>query len=470
MNYYADLHIHSRFSRATSRQCDLENLALGAARKGIAVIGSGDFTHPGWRAELADGLVAAEPGLYRLAADAETDLQQRLPAACRARVRFMLTGEISTIYKKGERTRKVHHLILVPGFEAAEKVVQRLSSIGNLASDGRPILGLDSRHLLEIVLESDPGSYLIPAHIWTPWFSVLGSRSGFDSVDECYGDLAPHVFALETGLSSDPPMNWQVSSLDRYRLVSNSDAHSPAKLAREATAFDTDIDFFAIRRALESGEGYAGTVEFFPEEGKYHLDGHRKCGVRLSPEETRGHGGRCPVCGGALTVGVMHRVAELADRAAGPPPATAGDVRSLVPLAEIIAEIRGTGVASLGVRRAHEHVISRLGPELFVLQHAPLEEVARAGSAVLAEALARLRRGEVLREAGYDGEYGVIRMFGEEERRRLTRGGLLFDLPPAAHPKRAQRKAAKSEEEVVVESPGRVRARRARSPAASRTW
>ena len=336
MRFHADLHIHSKYSRATSRDLDLEHLSAWAGRKGLAVVGTGDFTHPAWRAELKQKLVPAEPGLFRLLPEIEREVERSLPPACQARTRFMLTVEISTIYKKAERTRKVHHCLFAPDFETADRISAALARIGNIASDGRPILGLDSRNLLEITLESDPGAYLIPAHIWTPWFAALGSQSGFDSIEACYGDLTPHIFAVETGLSSDPSMNWRLSQLDRYRLVSNSDAHSPAKLGREATTFDTDIDYFAIRRALETGHGYVGTVEFFPEEGKYHADGHRKCNVRQSPAETLANGGRCLVCGDPTTIGVLHRVEALADRDEheARPPATAGEVSSLVPLAE----------------------------------------------------------------------------------------------------------------------------------------
>jgi uncharacterized protein (TIGR00375 family) len=327
----------------------------------------------------------------------------------------------------------VHHLIYAPDFATVDRINARLARIGNIASDGRPILGLDSRDLLEIALESDPGAYFIPAHIWTPWFAALGSQSGFDSIAECYGDLAPHIFAVETGLSSDPAMNWRVSFLDRYRLVSNSDAHSPGKLGREATAFDCELDYFAIRRALETGAGYAGTVEFFPEEGKYHLDGHRKCNIRLTPRETIAAGGCCPVCGERVTIGVEHRVETLADRsdATVTPPATAGAVASLVPLPEVLSEIAASGPASKAVERSYDKVIGMLGPELHVLQEAPLEDVARAASPLLAEALTRLRKGDVIREAGYDGEYGVIRLFEARELERLTAGDVLFDAPVA---------------------------------------
>lgn len=431
MRFHADLHIHSKHSRATSKNCDLENLAFWARKKGIAVVATGDFTHPVWLAELKEKLVPAEPGLFRLRPDLEQAVAARLPAACQGPTRFMLSVEISTIYKKGELTRKIHHLIYVPDFDAADRVVAQLGRIGNIASDGRPILGLDSRHLLEITLQSSPDAYLVPAHIWTPWFAVLGSRSGFDSITECYGDLADHIFAVETGLSSDPAMNWRISFLDKYRLVSNSDAHSPAKLGREATLFDTDLDYFALRRALETGDGYVGTVEFFPEEGKYHMDGHRKCGIRLTPEETKANDGRCPVCGQPVTVGVMHRVDALADRdeAETAPPATAGDVASLVPLPEILSEIVGTGPNSQKVGRSYERLLGRLGAELPLLETVPVEDIAKADSSLLAEAISRLRAGKVIRDAGYDGEYGVIRLFDEAELRRHTAGGLLFDLP-----------------------------------------
>jgi ATP-dependent DNA helicase UvrD/PcrA len=420
MSFYADLHVHSKWSRACSRDCDLEHLALWAQRKGIRVIGTGDFTHPRWFEELRERLLPAEPGVFRLPDELERAVADRLPPACRAPVRFLLSVEISTIYKRGERTRKVHHLVYLPDLEAAARFNQRLGKVGNITADGRPILGLDSRDLLEITLESGEGAYLVPAHAWTPWFSPLGSQSGFDSVEECYGDLADHIFALETGLSADPPMCWRVSSLDRYRLVSNSDAHSPPILGREASRFDTDADYFAIRRALETGEGYLGTVEFFPEEGKYHLDGHRKCGVCLQPAETRAAGGLCPVCGKPLTVGVLHRVEALADRAEGIRPEGAAGYRNLVPLPEVLGEILDCGPKTKTVQRELAGLYARLGPELGILDDVPLDDLRRAGSALLAEAVGRLRRGVVLREAGYDGEYGVIRVFDPAELRAAT--------------------------------------------------
>jgi ATP-dependent DNA helicase UvrD/PcrA len=429
MEFHADLHVHSKYSRATSRDLDLEHLAWWAARKGIAVVGTGDCVHPVWLAEIKDKLVPAGNGLFALKAEIEAEIWKTLPPACRIAVRFMLSVEISTIYKKGERTRKIHHLIYVPDFDAADRLAASLARIGNIASDGRPILGLDSRDLLEVALESGPHSFLVPAHIWTPWFAALGSQSGFDSIDECYGDLSGHIFAVETGLSSDPAMNWRVSSLDRYRLTSNSDAHSPGKLGREATRFSCEPDFLAMRRALETGEGYKGTVEFFPEEGKYHLDGHRACGVRLDPAETIAHDGRCPVCGNRVTLGVAHRVAMLADRKEALPPPTAGAVTNLVPLPEILSEIVGSGVASQGVTHAYDRTTAALGSELSVLEEAPVEDVGRLNP-LLGEAVGRLRAGTVIRQAGYDGEYGVIRLFADGELDRLTRGDLLFEAPP----------------------------------------
>ncbi len=430
MRFYADLHIHSKYSRATSRDCDLENLAFWGRKKGITVIGTGDFTHPAWFKELTEKLVPAEPGLYRLRDDLESEVLRRLPSACYGTTRFMLSVEISTIYKKGDKTRKVHHLIYAPTLEQAGMINQKLGKIGNIRSDGRPILGLDSRHLLEIVLSAGEGCYLVPAHIWTPWFSVLGSKSGFDRVDDCYADLAKHVFAVETGLSSDPEMNWRISHLDRYRLMSNSDAHSPQKLGREACLFETDLDYFAMRRALETGKGYGGTAEFFPEEGKYHMDGHRNCNVRLTPEESRAHGGLCPVCKKPLTLGVLYRVMELADRKEGYKPAEAAAFQSIIPLPEVISEIVHSGVSSQKVCQPYETLLSKLGDELSILNQVPVENIRREGSTLMAEAIGRMRAGQVIREAGYDGEYGRIRLFkdGELEKKMSVSVGVLFEI------------------------------------------
>jgi len=272
MNYIADLHIHSHYSRATSRKLDPENLFIWAQRKGVQVLGSGDLSHPQWLAEMREKLEPSPTadGFYELKPSLAKTLLAEVPAACRAPVHFILSGEISSIYKKDGEVRKVHNVIFFPSFESVQKFQDRLDRIGNIRSDGRPILGLDSRHLLEIVLETDPRGVLIPAHIWTPWFSLLGSQSGFDSVEACFDDLTRHIFALETGLSSDPPMNWRLTQLDRYNLISNSDAHSPENLAREANVFTTELSYDSLFAALreKNHPGFWGTLEFFPEEGK----------------------------------------------------------------------------------------------------------------------------------------------------------------------------------------------------------
>ncbi len=411
MFFYADLHIHSKYSRATSKNCNLEELALWAKKKGLSVISTGDFTHPAWFNEIKEKLVPAENGVFRLNPEIE---KQIFPDGCP--VRFLLSVEISTIYKKWDKTRKVHHVVFVPDIQTAENFRNKLDAIGNIKSDGRPILGLDSRNLLETTLESGEGSYIIPAHIWTPWFSVLGSKSGFDSIEDCYGDLSEHIFAVETGLSSDPEMNWRVSKLDKFRLVSNSDAHSPAKLAREATVFDTSTDYYSIMNALKTGDGYVGTVEFFPEEGKYHEDGHRKCNVCMTPEETKKFNGICPVCGKPMTIGVLNRVCELADRDCNNTfrPATAGKVFSLVPLPEILSEIMQVGASSKSVVFEYERLIKKFCSEFSILQNIPIEELSK-DSPLLGEGISRLRQGKVIKHAGYDGEYGVIKLFEESE-------------------------------------------------------
>ena len=409
-------------------------MAIWAAKKGIHVLGTGDFTHPAWRTELGNKLVPAEPGLFRLRDDIAQALSEEYALPLDNLPRFMLEVEISTIYKKGEKTRKVHHLIYVPDLDAADRLIQSLSRIGNLKADGRPILGLDSRNLLEITLESHPASYLIPAHIWTPWFAALGSKSGFDSIDDCYGDLTQHIFALETGLSSDPDMNRQLSMLDRYQLVSNSDAHSPGKIAREASFFQTDIDYFAIRHALETGQGYGGTVEFFPEEGKYHMDGCRACEVSLSPDQTLELKGLCPKCGKAVTVGVMHRVASLSDRTEPIASEQTKPFHSFVPLPEMLGEIEGVGPKSKKVQAKYEALLKHFDSELTILKTASREALSKAGSDLLAEAIMRMRAGKVHREAGYDGKYGVIRLFTDAELKQETSSGVLFDWPKSTPP------------------------------------
>ena len=433
METIADLHIHSRYSIATGKQADLEHLDLWGRYKGVQVVGTGDCTHPEWLKEMAAKLELVASGTYVLKAGLSLPLGLQGPAWQEIPpVRFVISGEVSAIYKKAGRVRKVHLLLLLPNLTAAEKLSQRLARLGNVASDGRPILGLDAKFLLELVLEIDPRSLVIPAHIWTPWFSVLGSKSGFDSLEECFETGLDHIYALETGLSSDPAMNWRVGALDRFLLISNSDAHSPQKLGREANLFTVPPTYPDLASALRSQEGFAGTLEFFPQEGKYHLDGHRHCGLRLGPEEAEGLQGLCPKCGKPLTYGVLHRVRDLADRPAGARPPAAKPYESLIALPEVLSEVMQVGAASKKLQQRYFRLLEVLGPELEVLRRMPLETLAQEGGVLLAHGLDQMRRGEVHIAGGYDGEYGKISLFTPEERRRLQGQGAFFSLPATA--------------------------------------
>lgn len=408
MGFIADLHVHSRHSRATSREMTPEGLWRWAQLKGIAVVGTGDFTHPGWLKELGEKLEPAEDGLFRLKKEYQTG---DVPPSCRSEVLFMLQAEISSIYSKGRKVRKVHSIVFVPGFKEAERINERLSRVGNLGSDGRPILGLDAKSLLQTVLDVSPEAELVPAHAWTPHFSVFGAASGFDSLAECFEELTPHIHAIETGLSSDPPMNRMLSALDGITLISNSDAHSPWKLGREANVFDTRTSYQDIMEAIRTGRGFVKTIEFFPEEGKYHYDGHRRCRVCLHPEETIRNHYSCPVCGRPLTVGVLHRVRALSDRK------TPKDVAytSIIPLQEIIAEVLGKGVNTMAVTRMYFTLLEALGSEFTVLMDSPLEDIGRAGGASLSDAVGRVRSGDIHISPGFDGEYGKISIFEPAE-------------------------------------------------------
>jgi uncharacterized protein (TIGR00375 family) len=427
--FIADLHIHSRFSRATSKNLTPRNLVAWAAIKGIDVLATGDFTHPGWMEMITNQLAAEENGLLRLK-DPKA-LEQELPWYSgnldAAHIRFMLCTEISSIYKKRGKVRKIHNLVFMPSLDAAMRFNTRLAQVGNLASDGRPILGLDARDLLEMVLETDPLAYLVPAHIWTPWFSLFGSKSGFDRIEDCFGDLSPEIFALETGLSSDPEMNWMLSALDRFSLISNSDAHSGEKLGREANIFSGEPSFAGIRAALRREDGqvrFEGTYEFYPEEGKYHLDGHRKCGVVFEPEKTSAQRGLCPVCGKPLTIGVLNRVFALSDRDVPVRPAHHPDFFSLVPLTEVLSEILGVGPGTKKVQGMYSQLVRDFGSEFTILRSVPEEDLRRS-SKVLAEALRRMRTGIVHRTSGYDGEYGRISMFSSQELLEFKHGRML---------------------------------------------
>ena len=394
-----------------------EPKAQPAHSKALIILATGDFTHPAWFRQLKEQLVEAEPGFFRLR---DEQVAAALPGVRpeAITVRFLLSAEISSIYKRHGRVRKVHNLLYVPSWEAAERINVKLAGIGNLSADGRPILKLDSRDLLEILLEAASDGFLVPAHIWTPWFSLFGSKSGFDRIEDCFGDLSGEIFALETGLSSDPAMNRLLSALDRFTLISNSDCHSPSKLGREVNCFATGFDYFALRAALKdpTGGGFQGTIEFYPEEGKYHADGHRNCGVCLDPLATKALALQCPVCQRPLTIGVSHRVLELADRVS--PLYRLGDpgFTSTIPLVEVLGEILGRGPGSKAVSSLYVTLINRFGSEFTLLRHTPEEELRRF-SPRLGEAIARLRRNRVFRQPGYDGEFGRIRLFAAEEGR-----------------------------------------------------
>lgn len=420
-----DLHTHSHFSRATSKNADLSGLYYWGKLKGINVIGTGDFTHPEWFAELRENLEPAEPGLFRLKPEIADEVDKTLPETVRGNIlRFVLTVEIATIYSKGGKVRKLHQLLIAPSFTAVSEINARLERIGNLKADGRPILGLDSKELLRHTLEADSNAFYIPAHIWTPWFGLFGSKSGFDTIQEAYEDLAPEIRAIETGLSSDPSMNRRVQNLDGISITSHSDAHSPQKLGREATAVKADLTYDAVIGALRTNdERLVGTIEFFPEEGKYHYDGHRACNVRFTPEETKAHDGICPVCNKPVVVGVDYRISELADpnRAAGFEPDDGKRVEYIIPLPEILAELHGTkSVSSVKVVADYERAYRQLGDEFSILRNVPIAQINDAGFPALALAIERMRRREVVLDPGFDGVFGVIRVFKDTAERLET--------------------------------------------------
>jgi len=452
MRFTADLHVHSKYSRATSTDMSLEKLWRWAQLKGITVIGTGDFTHPKWFQELKEKLEPIGNNIFKLKDNYQ---KEDIPASCKADVYFMLTAEISSIYSKNGRTRKIHNIILAPDLSTVSRLNARLSKIGNLSADGRPILGLDAKHLLKIILDTSTDVMLVPAHAWTPHFSIFGAESGFDSLSECFEELTPHVYSIETGLSSDPPMNWRLSRLDHITLISNSDAHSPAKLGREANIFDTsnppsppfnssldkggyrgvkggqggitkEISYDFITNAIKTKNGFLGTIEFFPEEGKYHYDGHRSCGVRLSPKETIKNNYSCPICGRKVTVGVMHRVEKLADRGEGFKPEFAPQFYSLIPLPEIISETLKLGPNTKAVETEYFKLLNSLGNEFKILMESPLSSIEKAGSPMLSEAISRMRSGKVHISPGFDGEYGKIKIFEDVERKEITGQGMLF--------------------------------------------
>ena len=429
------MQIHSKYSRAVSPQMVLENLDKWAKIKGINVLGTGDLTHPIWLKEIKEKLESAESGLFKLKKEHKIDSFGRLDEAplVGGEPRFMLTGEISCIYSKGGKVRRVHHLYLVPDISTAEKINAKLSFIGNLKSDGRPILGLDSKKFLEICLEASPDVVVIPAHAWTPWFSIFGSKSGFDTIEECFEDLSKHIYAVETGLSSDPAMNRRLSKLDNVALVSNSDSHSPTRIGREANVFDTDLDYYKIVEAVKSKDPkkFLYTVEFFPEEGKYHYDGHRLCKVSFTPKQTKEAHFLCPKCKRPLTVGVLARVDELADRPEGLGPANPIPYKNVIPLDQVIADSLGMGsTGNTGwpkrIWQEYEKLIKGLGNEFAVLVDSTRDQLGKATSPEIAEGIMKVRKGQVKIEPGYDGEYGKISIFTAEERENASKQASLL--------------------------------------------
>jgi uncharacterized protein (TIGR00375 family) len=416
MKFVADLHIHSKYSRATSRDMVLETLAPWAKVKGIGLLATGDFTHPEWLFLMKEKLEPMGNGFLRLKTGT-TVLDgppfRGLPVMGRP-VAFVLSSELSFIYSKGGKVRKVHVMVLAPDFESVERINRRLQAVGNLVSDGRPILGLDVRLFCKMVAEAAPRAVVIPSHIWTPWFSLFGANSGFDAIEECFEEMTPSIFALETGLSSDPAMNWRLSALDRFALVSNSDAHSPSKIGREANVFDTDFSYRGLIDALRTNDPakFLYTVEFFPEEGKYHYDGHRKCGVVCPPRESMKTGDLCPKCGKKLTIGVLHRVEELADRESGEGRPGRVPYRNLIPLNEVVAEALGKTPECQGVWDLYFRLIREFGDEHAILTEVPVAELARVSPEKVPEAVDRMRKGEVSIAPGHDGEYGQVRIFG----------------------------------------------------------
>ncbi|MDD5135710.1 MAG: endonuclease Q family protein [Candidatus Omnitrophica bacterium] len=401
MPFIADLHIHSKYSRATAKDMDLAALAKWAKIKGIGMLGTGDFTHPVWFSELKSKLQKADsPGVYRY-----------------DNIDFILSVEVSNIYFKAGRTRKVHNIIFAPSFEAAEEVSSALSEYGELSSDGRPMLSVECDKMVRLLTRIDPGIFLIPGHVWTPHFSIFGSNSGFDSPEECFEDQTGKIFSIETGLSSDPGMNWRWSKLDRFCLTSHSDAHSPSKIGREANVFKERIGYKDLVEILKNKdrERFLYTIEFFPEEGKYHWDGHRNCKTRLSPQEALRVNNICPVCGKKVTIGVMHRLEGLADRSEGYVDKTSPSFKRVVPLAEVIGEAFDVGADSMKVEREYARLIKNFGTEFHILLEMDAGELKENFPERIAQGILNVRNGNIEIMPGYDGEYGKVKIFKEGE-------------------------------------------------------
>lgn len=414
MELIVDLHTHSSYARATSPALTLENIYKWAKIKGINLISTADFTHPRWFNELNSKLELDGGGLLKLKDEFTKPIDDELPNSVKNNlVRFILSTEISNIYSKNKKVRRLHNLVIVPNFEIAGNIIRQLSRIGNLNADGRPIIGMDSKELLRMTINSHPDSMFIPAHIWTPWFAMFGSNSGFDSIEEAFEELAPEIKAIETGLSSDPFMNWRLKQLDGLTIVSGSDAHSLPKLAREANILNCELSYKDIIGAIKTNdERFVGTLEFFPEEGMYHLDGHRLCGVKLTPSESKKINDICPVCGKKMTIGVMHRVDDLADRPEDFIPKGHKIVESIVPIIEMIAEVKNIkSISSKSVVNEYEKVYSTLGSDFKILRHLKSEEIAKAGFSDLSRAIEKVRNKDLFIDPGYDGVYGSVKIF-----------------------------------------------------------
>jgi uncharacterized protein (TIGR00375 family) len=411
MKFIADFHMHSKYSRATSGQTDLENISKWAGIKGVKVIATGDFTHPEWIKNIKEELKPVETGLFQYK-NSET--------------RFLLTTEISCIYSKKNKTRKIHLIVLAPSIEIAEKVNEELSKIGNLKSDGRPILGLDAKELVKIVLGVSHDCMVIPAHCMTPWFGLFGSKSGFDSIEECFEEMSPYIYAVETGLSADPAMLWRIPDLRNISIISNSDAHSPEKIGREANVFDVNLDYYSIVETLKTRKGFLETIEFYPQEGKYYGDGHRACNIYMDSKDSLRYNEICPICGKPLTVGVMNRINKLADQPEGFIPPNAVPFRSIVPLKEIIGEALGIGAGSKGVDKEYQKLIGAFKSEFNILLDVPFEKIKEVVSSNIAEGIKRAREGKVNISPGFDGEYGKVKIFSEVEKREAIRQKTLF--------------------------------------------
>jgi len=415
MKFIADFHLHSKYSRATSKDMDLENLDKWARVKGLKILGTADFTHPDWFKNLKEKLRPAEKGLLQFKNN-------------NSETRFILTTEISCIYSKKGRVRKIHIVVFAPSFEVVDKINAHLGWIGNLKADGRPILGLDAKELAKIILDISSDCLIVPAHAWTPWFGIFGSKSGFDSIEECFDEYSKYIFSIETGLSSDPPMNWRWSALDKIALISNSDSHSPSKIGREANVFDTEISYPAITEAIKSKDSqkFLYTIEFFPQEGKYHYDGHRNCQISLSPQESKKYNNICPNCGRPLTIGVLNRVEQLSDRKEDFRPEKIIPFKSLVPLEEIIADALGTLPGTKQGTGEYRNLIRKFGDEFKILLDASQSDLEKVTLPEIAEGIMRVREGKIQLEPGYDGVYGKIRIFGKEEKKLPIRQKTLF--------------------------------------------